>query len=140
MFEYRHKVQYYETDKMAVVHHSNYIRWFEEARLEMMDQLGMSYFEMESLGIISPVSSVKCDYKAVTCFGDTVKILISAVRYNGVRFTVEYEVRDIKTDEIRATGETTSCFVSSSGKLLNLKKSHPEIDERLKKGIEERIL
>jgi acyl-CoA thioester hydrolase len=40
---YPHKVQYYETDQMGVVHHSNYIRWFEEARSDFHDQIGISY-------------------------------------------------------------------------------------------------
>ena len=44
--EYRHKVQYYETDQMRVVHHSNYIRWFEEARVNLMEQMGMGYDRM----------------------------------------------------------------------------------------------
>lgn len=43
MRPYQHKVQYYETDQMKVVHHSNYIRWFEEARIDYMEQLGMPY-------------------------------------------------------------------------------------------------
>ena len=37
---YKHKVQYYETDKMQVVHHSNYIRWMEEARVEFLEKIG----------------------------------------------------------------------------------------------------
>ena len=48
---YRHKVQYYETDKMNCVHHSNYIRWFEEARTFLMDQGGFGYAAMEALGV-----------------------------------------------------------------------------------------
>ena len=41
-----HKVQYYETDQMGVAHHSNYIRWFEEARVDWMDQLGLRYADI----------------------------------------------------------------------------------------------
>ena len=44
---YEHKTQYYETDQMGIIHHSNYIRWFEEARMDMMEQMGMGYAEME---------------------------------------------------------------------------------------------
>ena len=51
---YEHKVQYYETDKMDCVHHSNYIRWFEEARTYLMDQGGFGYAQMEALGVMSP--------------------------------------------------------------------------------------
>ena len=55
---YQHKVQYYETDQMGIVHHSNYIRWFEEARTDYMERLGIGYEKMEEQGILSPVLSV----------------------------------------------------------------------------------
>lgn len=55
MQAYTHKVQYYETDQMAFVHHSNYIRWFEEARIWFMEQVGAPYDAMEAQGFISPV-------------------------------------------------------------------------------------
>ena len=45
---YQRKVQYYETDQMGIVHHSNYIRWFEEARIDLMEQMGLGYEKMES--------------------------------------------------------------------------------------------
>lgn len=60
---YCHKVQYYETDQMKVVHHSNYIRWFEEARTDYMSQVGVPYAEVERAGIIIPVVDVSCKYK-----------------------------------------------------------------------------
>ncbi len=59
MKPYIHKVQYYETDQMAFVHHSNYIRWFEEARLDFMEQAGAPYASMEAQGFISPVRTSK---------------------------------------------------------------------------------
>lgn len=40
MQKYRHIVQYYETDKMGITHHSNYIRWMEEARIDFLRQIG----------------------------------------------------------------------------------------------------
>ena len=55
MDAYTHKVQYYETDQMGIVHHSNYIRWFEEARTDFMEQLGMGYAEMEKQGVVGMV-------------------------------------------------------------------------------------
>ena len=39
---YTHRVQYYETDQMGIVHHSNYIRWFEEARIDWMRDCGIA--------------------------------------------------------------------------------------------------
>ncbi len=49
---YEHRTQYYETDQMGIIHHSNYIRWFEEARTDLMRQMGIGYDEMEGQGII----------------------------------------------------------------------------------------
>ncbi len=55
---YERKINYYETDRMGVTHHSNYIRYFEEARVYFMDEMGMSYKWFEETGIIMPVLSV----------------------------------------------------------------------------------
>ena len=67
---YRHRVQYYETDQMKVVHHSNYIRWFEEARTDFLEKSGFSYAWMEEQGIIIPVLSVSAEYKAMVHYGE----------------------------------------------------------------------
>ena len=56
---YKHKVHYYETDKMGVTHHSNYIRWMEEARVAYLAEVGWDYARLESLGMISPVVAAK---------------------------------------------------------------------------------
>ena len=60
MHIYRRNIFYYETDRMQVVHHSNYIRWMEEARIACLNALGVCYAEMEAKGIISPVLSMEC--------------------------------------------------------------------------------
>ena len=57
MKPWRHVVQYYETDRMNLVHHSNYVRWMEEARVDFLDQIGFPYAEMEKRGVISPVAA-----------------------------------------------------------------------------------
>ena len=63
MFTFERKANYYETDQMGIVHHSNYIRWFEEARLEMLRAMGLPYKKMEDNGILIPVLGVSCSYK-----------------------------------------------------------------------------
>ena len=58
MIPYRHRVNYYETDKMGVTHHANYIHWMEEARIAFLDQLGWPYDKLEELGeIFQPMSA-----------------------------------------------------------------------------------
>ena len=136
MEEYLRRVQYYETDKMGVVHHSNYIRWFEEARLDYMDKQGFSYKSFEDLGYISPVLSAECKYKKSVRFGETVKVTTKLVSYD-VRHKFTYVVADAETGEIRATGETTHCNLDENGRVLSLKKKMPELYEKFQAMIEE---
>ena len=59
MKPYTKTAKYYETDQMGVIHHSNYIRWMEEARVDMLNQIGYPYRRFEEMGYISP-SSPEC--------------------------------------------------------------------------------
>ena len=131
-YTYSHKVQYYETDQMGIVHHSNYIRWFEEARTDMMDNAGFGYSKMEEAGVMSPVLSVECEYKTMTRFGETAIIDIEIKKYNGIRMEVEYKVYDRETNEVRCVGKTTHCFLNKSGKIVSLKRDYFDIHEKVK--------
>lgn len=126
MDAYLHKVQYYETDKMGVVHHSNYIRWFEEARVDYMEKMGKSYDSVEKDGIISPVVSVNCEYKASCGFGDSVYVLTKLQSLTGVRFSFSYTVVDSITKEVKAKGESHHCFVKDN-RVISLKKVNVEV-------------
>ena len=128
MHPYEWKAQYYETDQMGIVHHSNYIRWFESARIDYMEQMGIPYKKMEADGIISPVLSASCNYHKMTYFGDTVLITPSVKAYNGIRLILSYEVRNRETGVLLAEGETSHCFLNKEGKLLSLKKAAPATD------------
>lgn len=75
MNKYQHKVQYYETDKMGIVHHSNYIRWMEEARIDFLSQIGWAFEKIEESGIASPVIAVDCKYIQSTNFGNVVSMV-----------------------------------------------------------------
>lgn len=71
VFKTSFPVRYYETDQMAVVHHSNYIRYFEIARDEMMVQLGFPIEKCEKeLGILVPIVSVECHFRYPARMGD----------------------------------------------------------------------
>lgn len=130
MKTYIHKVQYYETDQMGVVHHSNFIRWFEEARIDLMEQLGLTYAKMEESGYFSPVLSVQCQYKKSVRFGETVEILPKLLEFGNVKFKFTYIIRDCNSKEERAIGETSHCFINQQGKPICLKKQDPEIYKR----------
>lgn len=123
---YIHKVQYYETDQMAIVHHSNYIRWFEEARVDFLDKIGYGYKVMEEQGIISPVTGVNCNYKSMTRFGDTVLIKAKILAFSGVTLKIGYWITDMESGELRADGESEHCFISAEGKLLSVKRANAD--------------
>ena len=138
--EYIHHAQYYETDQMGCVHHSNYIRWMEEARIHMMEQMGCGYKTMEADGIMSPVLEVHCQYKSMARFAARIVIRTRLGEYNGIRMTIAYEMRDCATGELRTTGESRHCFLDKAGHPLSLKRSFPKWDalfsEALKAGQE----
>lgn len=127
---YEHNVKYYETDQMGIVHHSNYIRWMEEARMDLMEQMGYSYKMMEEAEVISPVVSVYCEYKSMVHFSDTVIVEAKISRYNGVKMTILYRMTDKETGELRTIAKSEHCFLDRTGKPISLKHMYPEIDTR----------
>lgn len=131
---YIHKTQYYETDQMGIIHHSNYIRWFEEARCHILGQMGFGYDKMEQSGIIIPVLNVSCEYKSMVRFGDTVVIIPKIEKFNGIKLEMSYKIYDYKTHELKTTGETKHCFLDKEYKIVNLKKGYQEIFDVFQKG------
>ena len=77
MKPYMLKARYYETDQMGIIHHANYIRWMEEARIDMLNQMAYPYRRFEEMGYISPVLHAECQYKKSVKFDDEVKIVVS---------------------------------------------------------------
>ncbi len=120
---YIRKAHYHETDQMGIVHHSNYIKWFEEARIHMMDLWGISYRKMEEEGIQSPVLGINCDYKSMVRFDDEVHVKVSLTDYNSIRFGIKYEVTDYTGNVVYATGNSKHCFINTQQRVTSLKKS-----------------
>ncbi len=121
-YVFERKINYYETDKMGIVHHSNYIRFLEEARCEFLSYIDLQYSRLEELGIMIPVLGVKCDYKKHVTFDDIILIKCKITTFTGVRMIVNYELINKKTNELIMTAETKHCFTNNSLKPINLKK------------------
>lgn len=122
---YQHKVQYYETDKMGVTHHSNYVRWMEEARIQYLAETGWSYKRIEEEGIISPVVSVECHYKKTTTFDDFVNIEVCVLEFTGVKLKLGYKM--YLDDKLVCDGTSMHCFLNSEGRPVRLKKDYPDL-------------
>ena len=123
---YTHKVHYYETDRMGITHHSNYIRWMEEARIEFLKNIGWGYEKIEEMGIISPVTAVECRYKNTTTFADIVHIDVWVEEFKGVRLKIRYSMK--KSDgTLVCEGVSEHCFMNKDGKIISLKREYPDI-------------
>ncbi len=132
--EYTRKVFYYETDQMGIVHHSNYIRWFEEARIDWLEKVNYPYSRMEAEGIISPVLAVECEYVSMVHFGDTVIVEVNVEDFKAVKYSFVYTVRDAATGEVRCKGRSRHCFLTREGKPLVISKQFPELCEMINSG------
>lgn len=128
---YKRIVNYYETDAMQVVHHSNYIRYLEEARIYFMDKINMPYKSIEEQGILIPVIGINCTYKNPAKFDDMLDIKVKIKEYTGVKMVISYEIINSNTKKDVFWGETKHCFVNKEMKPISLKKFSKAIDEKL---------
>ena len=137
MKPYCHLVQYYETDMMGVTHHANYVRWMEEARIDFMNQIGFPYAAMEAQGVVSPVKSVSCQYLRPSTFGDTVEITVSASGFNGVVFTLQYDMRNQKSGEQVCAAVSEHVFLDRQGHFVRMKRAMPDFCETVQRLIDQ---
>ena len=125
---YLRQPHYYETDQMGIIHHSNYIRWFEEARVDWLTFLDVPYYKIEEAGIIIPVLAVTCDYKEMIRYEDQVRIEVTIDHYTGTRLEFSYHIYNQTTENLLTTGTSKHCFLDKeTNRLLQLRRSHPEI-------------
>jgi acyl-CoA thioester hydrolase len=106
------EVRYAETDQMGVVHHANYVVWFELARTRLCALSGFHYADIEAMGYFLMVIGVEARYRKPARYGDTVRVVCWGERLasRGLRFA--YEVR--KGEELLATGATDHIWVERS--------------------------
>lgn len=133
---YERGVHYYETDQMGIVHHSNYIRWFEEARTDFLGQIGLPYDRIEKEGILIPVLGVSCKYKSAIRFGDLVCVYLKVTYFNGVRFRVSYQIVGKESSVVHAVGESEHGFVNRDMVPVRMKKEYPGMYQALMAYVE----
>lgn len=128
MFGYTRKAQYHETDKMGIIHHSNYIKWMEEARIALLEELGMGFAGIEEGGVVSPVVSVGVDYKHPVYFGDEVEISVAVTGFTGIKLELSYSFFNRTRNSVCALGTSKHCFVRGD-RIISLKKELPALYE-----------
>lgn len=134
---YHRQVNYYETDQMSIVHHSNYIRYFEEARLEMLDRLDLNYAAMEETGLIIPVLFVDCRYLQSLLYGDVFDVHTRVTKYDGIKMELSYEIYKNGGETLCTTGQSGHCFLDKEKKPVRMKREYPEIYHKIKALVKE---
>lgn len=129
MKPYIHTVNYYETDKMGITHHSNYIRFMEEARVDFLSQIGYGFEKLEADGIVSPVTAITFEYKRATTFPQEISIVLSVEKCSPIKLVFGYTM----TVNSKAVGTATSthCFLEN-GKIISLETRYPDLYKLLK--------
>jgi acyl-CoA thioester hydrolase len=111
-YEIQHRIAYYETDAMGYVHHSNYIRFFERARTELMRHFGCSYAEIEKSGVMMPVIDVYCRYRQPGLYDNLITIRAIIKELPVTRLHLDYEIFN-EAGNLLCTGYTTLIFVDA---------------------------
>ena len=111
-FEHKLRVEYHHTDQMGIVHHSNYIKFFEAARTEWLRAAGLTYAEMERRGVMMPIVDVQIKYRQPAYYDEMLSITTSVSEMPMARMTFRYEIRGEDGREV-ASGMTTLGFIDS---------------------------
>ncbi|WP_371380822.1 acyl-CoA thioesterase [Sporomusa aerivorans] len=120
MISVREKVRFVETDMMGVVHHSNYFRWFEMARVEYLRQIGILLNDMMAEDIVFPITDVECKYRASARFDDYILIEAELAEVSKVKMVFTYQIFRELDGVLLATGRTQNAFTNKQGKIIRL--------------------
>jgi acyl-CoA thioester hydrolase len=135
MYEYGREVYYYETDGMRVVHHSNYIRWLEEARTAYFASIGLPYEVTESLGVMGPVLSVSARFRRPARFGESFTVRLRMNKYTGAKFTMLYEVLN-GDGVLLCEAESSHGFLNNEYRPVSLARALPDLHKIMLRNVE----
>jgi len=112
---------------MGVVHHRNYLNWFEVGRTEWLRLSDVSYREIEEEGVLMPVTEIRAKYHQSAKYEDLVSITVWIESYNKIRLIFGYEVKNAETGQLLCTGQTEHVFIDREGRIVRLKRTHPQL-------------
>jgi acyl-CoA thioester hydrolase len=112
------RVRYAETDRMGLLHHANYLIYFEQGRTELLRSLGLSYRDLEDQGYLLVLTRVQVRYRAPVRYDDLLTLRTILVRTTHVKIVHRYEL--CRDGQVLAEGETTLGCVDRAGKIQAL--------------------
>ena len=128
--------RYAETDQMGIIHHSVYAIWYEQARTDFFNQIGIRYDEIEKEGIMTPLVELDCKYKRPAYYNQEVEIRTRIIELTPVKFTLEYNIYDTNETLINIGTTTLAWADKKTFKIINLKRARPEMYEKIEKTVE----
>ncbi len=114
-----HRVYYYDTDKMGVVYHSNYLKWMEVARTEFFRDI-LPYSTLEEMGVMLPVKTLNIEYFNSVKYDELIKIKIKLLEFSKIKIKFLYEIYDESFTQLKAKAETVNVFTDADGNLKRL--------------------
>lgn len=121
-------VRYAETDQMGITHHSVYPIWFELARTDWIKQLGLTYSQLEKMGIMTPLSQLECRYTGISRYEDELLIRCRVLELSPARIRFGYEVVRRGEEKPICTGSTLHGWVDAqSFRPVSMKKRFPDL-------------
>lgn len=112
------RVTYADTDAMGIVYHSNYARWFEIGRTELMRDMGIVYADLEREGFYLPVTQLYCHYLAPARYDDVIRIETAVAYYRMASIKFDYEIRNEGGSAVLVEGYTVHAFTNRDGKIV----------------------
>ena len=109
-FDCKIRVEYHHTDQMGIVHHSNYIKFFEVARTEWLRSAGLTYAEMERRGVMMPSVEVNVKYRQPAYYDELITVKAIVEELPMARMVFKYEISGEDGRDI-ASGSTTLGFI-----------------------------
>ncbi|MGP4107089.1 acyl-CoA thioesterase [Virgibacillus sp. L01] len=120
------EVRYQETDQMGVVYHANYLVWFEIGRTKFIENLGLTYADMEKNGVVSPVVDAQISFKKPIRYGEDTTVETWVETYDGIRTVYAYNIINHNND-IAVSGTTKHVIVhKDTFRPLSLRKAFPD--------------
>ena len=114
-YDYHTKIYYKDIDQMGVVYYSRYFEFFEQARTELLNDLGIIVMDIEDEGYFMPVVSATCDYKEGAKFEDEIIVRTFIKEMPSARLRIKYEVVRKADDRLLVTGHTIHGFIDKEG-------------------------
>jgi acyl-CoA thioester hydrolase len=118
------RVRYAETDRMGLLHHANYLVYFEQARTELLRQSGLAYKDVEDQGYLFVLTKFEVRFRKPAYYDDVITIRTTVVRTTAVRIDHRYEV--LRDGQLLAEGTSTLACVDRNGRVQALPDSFRE--------------